>query len=154
MSNTSKGKGRAAVAGRGLLALAGVLFAGVVLTFAGCGSGGNPSVGDILDNPGLYLGNQYVIPGEASKIYHPQVFSMDENRPFDSNILVFTKSSIQNKIRENSKIDVTAVVRTFNLPAIEREIDFNFPTEVDDQLRQDFSGKPVLVASSVFVKNF
>lgn len=102
---------------------------------------------DITDNPERFFGQTVTVDGEVNVVHSPNAFTIAEDATLDlGEILVLHDRPLTRELREEvERVRVTGTVREFTRTEIERDLGL----ELDDQLAEDFEGRPVIVARSV-----
>lgn len=111
-------------------------------------------VGQIMENPTMYVGDTVTVIADVEEVLGTFVFMLDEDDALaggiDNDMIVFSPKSAQLANIDdqwvNNRVRVTGVIRQGAAVDIEREIDWDLTPEIEKR----FEGpKPVLIAHRV-----
>ncbi len=114
----------------------------------------NVTVAEIASNPTQFVGQTAAVSGEVEEVIGPTAFKIDEDAVFaggiDNDLLVVAAGQnipfINEELGDRTVLAV-GPVREFNLAAVEQEIGY----DLDDNLFNDWAGRPVIVAKAIYV---
>jgi hypothetical protein len=121
-----------------------------------------PKPGEISDNPEQYYGKTLAVTGKVTDLETGSAFTVEENRLLGSEDLLVIyatpKAGGQKPltttppaaVTDGDTVAVTGVLRPFVLSDLKRDYNVTWNSELQQKLEEDYSNKPVLIATSVY----
>ncbi len=111
---------------------------------------GTTTVAAIVTDVGNYIGQQVTVRGNVDQQIGQHAFSIDEDvagaAGIDNDLLVIDATdTLTETLTADASVEVTGMVRTFNLAEIEQEIG----ADLDDALFTDWNEHPVVLAETI-----
>lgn len=112
---------------------------------------------EVTDNTDAYIGQTVTVRGDLVEVIGTNAFRLEEDGFFggDSLLVVganegtvpFSAGGYENAVASNVNMQVTGVVRRFNVVDVDNEVGY----DLDDDLFTEFAGQAAIVASNVQV---
>lgn len=99
------------------------------------------SIGEISDNPSLFLGETVTVRGDVTRLVGGSAFLVGEA----GNELLVVGAQLPEAVSEGDSVQVRGRVRSVAVPELEEELAVDF----EDDLLTPFAGKPAIAATSV-----
>lgn len=109
-----------------------------------------PDPDEVTKNPDDFYDQVIAVAGEIDDRLAPNVITLDEERFIGGEDLLVIGTTAIPFFEEDEDILALGVLRRFDTVAFEREYDLDWNVEVQQQIKAEFTDKPVLAAEAVY----
>jgi len=109
-----------------------------------------PDPEEVSENPDLYYGQTIAVSGEIANQLAPDAYTIEEEQLFGGEEVLVVGANPEIPLDSAEEVVITGVLRPYVRAEFDRDYDFTWDADVQEQIEAEYTEEPVLVAEEIY----